>query len=146
MPSFEHTGQSLTYEIHGEGNRNLVLLPGLLFPSRMHDPLAEALAEHGNRVITFDPLGHGNSDRPRDMWRYSMPIFGRQTVALLDHLEIAEAIVGGTSLGANITLEVASLAPSRLRGMVIDMPVLGIDQPIPEAENVTDDDPSNYFG
>ena len=30
----------------------------------------------------------------------------------------------GTSLGANTTLEVASLAPERLRGMVIEMPVL----------------------
>jgi pimeloyl-ACP methyl ester carboxylesterase len=58
------------------------------------------------------------------MWRYSMPIFGRQVVALLDHLEIDEAVVGGTSLGANISLEVASLAPTRLRGMLIEMPVL----------------------
>jgi pimeloyl-ACP methyl ester carboxylesterase len=53
-----------------------------------------------------------------------MTAFARQTVALLDHLEVEEAIVGGTSLGANITLEVAALAPDRLRGMVIEMPVL----------------------
>jgi len=33
-------------------------------------------------------------------------------------------VVLGTSLGANVTLEVASLAPERLRGMVIEMPVL----------------------
>ena len=58
------------------------------------------------------------------MWRYSMPIFAREVVALLDHLEIDEAVIGGTSLGANTTLEVASLAPSRVRGMVIEMPVL----------------------
>jgi pimeloyl-ACP methyl ester carboxylesterase len=58
------------------------------------------------------------------MWRYSIPIFGREVVALLDHLELDEAVVGGTSLGANTTLEVASLAPTRLRGMVIEMPVL----------------------
>jgi pimeloyl-ACP methyl ester carboxylesterase len=50
-------------------------------------------------------------------------------VALLDHLEVAQAVVGGTSLGANITLEVASIAPKRLRGMVIEMPVL--DNAIP---------------
>ena len=114
----------LSYEVYGEGSRNLVLLPGLLFPSRMHEPLARALADRGNRVITFDLLGHGESDKPRDMWRYSMPIFARQVVALLDHLEIDEAVIGGTSLGANTTLEVASLAPSRVRGMVIEMPVL----------------------
>ena len=58
------------------------------------------------------------------MWRYSMPTSARQVVALLDHLEIDEAVIGGTSLGANTTLEVASLAPTRVRGMVIEMPVL----------------------
>jgi pimeloyl-ACP methyl ester carboxylesterase len=124
MATFEYAGHELSYEVRGTGNRNVVLLPGLLLPSRMHEPLATALEQDGNRVITFDLLGHGNSDRPYDMWRYSMPIFGRQVVALLDHLEIDEAVIGGTSLGANTTLEVASLAPSRVRGMVIEMPVL----------------------
>jgi pimeloyl-ACP methyl ester carboxylesterase len=90
----------------------------------MHDALAQALAERGHRVLTLDLLGHGESDRPPDMWRYSMTEFGREVVALLDHLEIDEAAVLGTSLGANATLEVASLAPERLRGMVIEMPVL----------------------
>jgi pimeloyl-ACP methyl ester carboxylesterase len=124
VPSFTHAGQKLSYEIQGEGSRSLVLLPGLLLPSRMHEPLASALAERGNRVITFDLLGHGASERPKDMWRYSMPIFAREVVALLDHLDLDEAVVGGTSLGANTTLEVASLAPTRLRGMVVEMPVL----------------------
>jgi pimeloyl-ACP methyl ester carboxylesterase len=124
MPTFKHGGQRLAYDVYGEGNRNLVLLPGLLLPRWMHEPLARDLAEGGNRVVTFDLLGHGESDRPEDMWRYGMPIFGRQVVGLLDHLELDQAVIGGTSLGANVTLEVASLAPARLRGMVIEMPVL----------------------
>ena len=102
----------------------MILLPGLLLPARMHEPLAQALAERGNRVVLLDLLGHGRSDRPRDMWRYSMRDFAEEVVALMDHLELDEAVVGGTSLGANTTLEVASLAPERLRGMVIEMPVL----------------------
>src|SRR5258705_991069 len=53
-----------------------------------------------------------------------MRSFGEEVVAVMDHLELDEAVVGGTSLGANTTLEVASLAPERLRGMVIEMPVL----------------------
>jgi pimeloyl-ACP methyl ester carboxylesterase len=124
MPTFIHAGQRLAYTEFGEGRRTVVLLPGLLLPSRMHDPLARDLAHRGNRVITLDLLGHGESDKPRDMWRYSIPIFGREVVALLDHLEVDEAVVGGTSLGANTTLEVAALAPARLRGMVVEMPVL----------------------
>jgi pimeloyl-ACP methyl ester carboxylesterase len=130
MGSFRFDGQRLAYSIHGRrSHRTTVLMPGLLLSQKMQAPIARELASRGNRVITFDPLGHGQSDRPRDMWRYSMSAFAEQAVALLDHLEIDEAIVGGTSLGANITLEVASLAPERLRGMIIEMPVL--DNAIP---------------
>jgi pimeloyl-ACP methyl ester carboxylesterase len=96
----------------------------LLLSQKMQEPLARRLATRGNRVITLDPLGHGASSRPRDQWRYSMSAFAEQTVALLDHLGIDRAVVGGTSLGANITLEVALQAPDRLSGMVIEMPVL----------------------
>jgi pimeloyl-ACP methyl ester carboxylesterase len=125
MPTFIHAGQRLAYNEYGEGRRTIVLLPGLLLPSRMHDPLARDLAHRGNRVVTLDLLGHGDSDKPRDMWRYSIPIFGREVVALLDHLELDEAVIGGTSLGANTTLEVAALAPARVRGMVLDNALLG---------------------
>jgi pimeloyl-ACP methyl ester carboxylesterase len=90
----------------------------------MQAPLARQLAARGNRVVTLDPLGHGASSRPRDQWRYSISAFAKQTVALLDHLGIERAVVGGTSLGANISLEVALQAPERLAGMVIEMPVL----------------------
>src|SRR3954449_3997918 len=121
---FAHEGFRLVYSDYGSGTRPFVLVPGLLLPRSMHDPLARSLAERGNRVITLDPLGHGESDRPADMWRYSMSLLAENVVALLDHLEIDEAIVGGTSLGANITLETCVLAPERVRGAVIEMPVL----------------------
>jgi pimeloyl-ACP methyl ester carboxylesterase len=124
MASFRHDGKRLAYTVYGSGSRPVILLPGLLLPVRMHEPLAKALADRGNRVITLDPLGHGRSDRPRDMWRYSMGAFAEEVVGLMDHLELDEAVVGGTSLGANVTLEVASLAPDRLRGMIVEMPVL----------------------
>jgi len=124
MPFFEHAGRCLAYSEHGEGKRTCVLLHGLLLSQKMHEPLAEALAARGNRVVMLDLLGHGRSDRPRDMTAYSMTKFGEQTVALLDHLGIEEAVLGGTSLGANTTLEAAVLAPERVRGMVMEMPVL----------------------
>jgi pimeloyl-ACP methyl ester carboxylesterase len=124
METFRHEGRSLAYTDYGEGPRVVVLLHGLLLSQRMHEPLARSLAERGNRVITLDLLGHGRSDRPLDPQCYSMPFFGRQTIALLDHLGIEEAVVLGTSLGANTALEAALFAPDRLRGMVIEMPVL----------------------
>jgi pimeloyl-ACP methyl ester carboxylesterase len=122
--TFTLNGHRLAYSSYGEGPRVTVLVHGLLLSQRMHAALAKALAERGNRVITIDLLGHGKSDRPPDMWRYSMTTFGAEVIALLDHLEIDEAVVLGTSLGANTALECASLAPERLRGMVIEMPVL----------------------
>lgn len=144
MPRFSFEDQSLAYTEYGggpaavtaagvrgrtarsaaPGARPIVLLHGLLLSQLMHRPLAEALAARGNRVITLDLLGHGASDRPRDMWRYSMTSFGDQVIALLDHLQLREAVVMGTSLGANVGLEVASRHPERLRGLVIEMPVL----------------------
>lgn len=104
--------------------RPVILIHGLLLSQTMDQRLAEDLAARGNRVITLDLLGHGESDRPRDMWLYSIQAFGQQTIALMDHLGIEEAVVMGTSLGANTALEVAATAPERLRAMVIEMPVL----------------------
>jgi pimeloyl-ACP methyl ester carboxylesterase len=144
MPSFRFQDQQIAYTEYGGGPaavaaggsrgrtaksspaaaRPLILVHGLLLSQEMHRPLAEDLAARGNRVITVDLLGHGESDRPRDMWRYSMSIFGEQLLGLMDHLKIEQAVVMGTSLGANAALEIASVAPERLRGMVIEMPVL----------------------
>jgi pimeloyl-ACP methyl ester carboxylesterase len=91
---------------------------------RMFDRLGPAMAERGNRVITVDLLGHGRSDRPTDMSQYSMTFFARQVEALLDHLELENAVVGGTSLGANVTLELTYLEPKRVKAMMVEMPVL----------------------
>jgi pimeloyl-ACP methyl ester carboxylesterase len=121
---FLHEGHRLVFDEYGSGPRPLILLPGLLLPRSMHQPLAMALAERGNRVIVLDPLGHGESDRPRDMTLYSFPLFAQQVLGLMDHLAIDEAVVGGTSLGANITLEALAAGPERFRGAIIEMPVL----------------------
>ena len=75
-------------------------------------------------MILIDLLGHGESDHPKHSRFYSMEIFGRQVVGLLDHLDIDEAVIGGTSLGANVSLEVAVHAPERTRGLFVEMPVL----------------------
>jgi pimeloyl-ACP methyl ester carboxylesterase len=122
--SFEYEGHTLVYDEYGEGEQVVVLLPGLLFSRKMHRPLAEELAKGGHRVLCLDLLGHGESDRPPEMWNYGMSIFGRQAIALLDHADVDRAVIGGTSLGANVTLEAAAYAPDRLRGMLIEMPVL----------------------
>jgi pimeloyl-ACP methyl ester carboxylesterase len=121
---FDFDGHRLVYDEYGSGAKVVVLLPGLLFSRKMHRPLAETLSERGYRVLCLDPLGHGDSDRPPEMPNYSMAGFGRQAIALLDHVEVKQAVIGGTSLGANATLEATVAAPERVRGMLVEMPVL----------------------
>lgn len=127
MPSFGHDGFKIAFEERGHPwspDHPFVLIHGLLFPRKHHYGLADTLVERGNRVILIDLLGHGESDQPRHLRHYSMEIFGRQVIGLLDHLDIPQAVIGGTSLGANTTLEVAAQAPDRVKAMVIEMPVL----------------------
>src|SRR5216684_2880882 len=110
MGSFKFEGQTIAYTEFGggpaevsssgvrgrtaksapAGARPVILLHGLLLSQEMHRPLAEDLAARGNLAITVDLLGHGASDRPRDMWRYSMAFYGEQVIALMNHLEIDE--------------------------------------------------------
>lgn len=122
--SFDYNGFDLVFDSYGSGDRVVILMPGLLFSRTMHGPLASKLAKRGYRVLCLDLLGHGESDRPTEMWNYSMPEFGAQTLALMDHLGIEKAVLGGTSLGANVTLEAASQDQSRVQGMLVEMPVL----------------------
>jgi pimeloyl-ACP methyl ester carboxylesterase len=121
---FEWRGHRLAYSDYGEGERALVLMHGLLMNRRMFDRLAPEMAARGNRVITVDVLGHGRSDRPEDMRLYNMPSFGEQLAALIEHLELDRPVVGGTSLGANASLEFAHAHPGKARALLIEMPVL----------------------
>jgi pimeloyl-ACP methyl ester carboxylesterase len=121
---FFHDGHRLEYTEYGGGDRWVVLVHGQLMPRRMHQPLARHLAAAGAHVLTVDMLGHGRSDRPDDPLEYSMTAFGEQIIALLDDRGIEQAVVGGTSLGANASLEAAVMAPERVRGVIAEMPVL----------------------
>jgi pimeloyl-ACP methyl ester carboxylesterase len=124
MGEFTYEGYRLSYDEYGAGDRPIVLIHGLLMNRRMFSRLGPILAEHGNRVIAVDLLGHGESDRPEDLQRYSMPLFAYQVNALLDHLELETAVIGGTSLGANVSLETAVRFPERAEALFIEMPVL----------------------
>jgi pimeloyl-ACP methyl ester carboxylesterase len=90
----------------------------------MYDHLAPEMSSRGMRVITVDLLGHGLSDQPPDMRAYNMGTFADQLAGLCEHLELDRPVVGGTSLGANVSLEMATRHPGAARGLFIEMPVL----------------------
>lgn len=117
-------GHRLVFDQYGTGDKVVVLLHGLLMRRSMHIPLAMELARRGYRVLAMDMLGHGDSDRPTDKRLYSMELYGRHVVEALDALGVDKAVIGGTSLGANIALEVAVQSPERVHGLILDMPVL----------------------
>lgn len=124
MGAFHYEGHRIEYDSYGEGDRTIVLVHGLLMNRRMYERLGPALAAHGIRAVCVDLLGHGRSDRPEDLRLYSAPLFARQVAALIDHLGLDSAVVGGTSLGANVSLELAVSHPEQIKGLFLEMPVL----------------------
>jgi pimeloyl-ACP methyl ester carboxylesterase len=122
--TFDYEGHMIAYDEYGSGDRVLVLIHGLLMNSRMYERLGPAIAQRGNHVICLNVLGHGASDGPDELGYYSMSAFADQLEALLDHMNVEQAVVGGTSLGSNVSLEFASRHPERARALFMEMPVL----------------------
>ncbi len=114
----------LNYEVYGSGDRVLVWLNPILFDSQLSRGLARALAARGNRVVLLDLLGHGQSDKPAQPSAHRMDLYAQHVLALLDELGVDQAVLGGISLGTNVSLLTAAQAPGRVRGLVLEMPVL----------------------
>jgi pimeloyl-ACP methyl ester carboxylesterase len=122
--SFRSGRHQLVYETWGDGERPFVLLHGMLMDARLNRGVARQLAARGHRVVLLDLLGHGESDKPRHAAEYRMDVYREQVVGLLDHLELERAVLGGVSLGANVSLQVAVHHPRRVEGLVLEAPVL----------------------
>ena len=121
---FDSDGIRLYYEIHGHGTRVLVFTHGILMDSNMNRRLAVDLASKGFRVVLLDLPGRGLSDKPKRASFHRMDTYAHHVVALLDHLGIDRAVVGGVSLGGNVSLLVTAQNPERVQGLIIEMPVL----------------------
>ncbi len=131
MDGVTHTTHTLTfgqyrlnYEVYGSGDRVLVWLNPILFDSKLSRGLARALAARGNRVVLLDLLGHGQSEKPVQPSAHRMDLYAQHVLALLDELGVDQAVLGGISLGTNVSLLAAAQAPERVRGLVLEMPVL----------------------
>ena len=114
----------LAYEVYGSGDRVLVWLHGLLLDANLSRGLARRLAARGNRVVLLDLLGHGRSDKPRHAGAHRMDLYAEQVLRLLDELDVDQVVLGGVSLGTNVSLLATVQAPKRVRGLVLEMPVL----------------------
>ena len=114
----------LSYETYGSGDRVLVWIHGLLLDANLSRGLARRLAARGNRVVLLDLLGHGRSDKPRHAGPNRMDLYADQLLCLLDELGVDQVVLGGVSLGTNVSLLATVRAPEKVRGLVLEMPVL----------------------
>jgi pimeloyl-ACP methyl ester carboxylesterase len=69
------------------------------------------------RVIVPDQRGHGDSDRPAD--GYSIDDFASDAIALLDALQVKQAVIVGHSLGSRVALRVAERTPGHVTRLVL---------------------------
>jgi 3-oxoadipate enol-lactonase len=104
-------GSTLAYSDRGKGLA-LVLIHGFPLCRKMWRPQAEALAKTGCRVITPDLRGFGESGLPSGT--VTMDVYADDIIALMDHLGIDKAAVGGMSMGGYVLLNLLERYPERV--------------------------------
>jgi pimeloyl-ACP methyl ester carboxylesterase len=133
--SFTVDDHRLVYDLYGVSGAPLVVyMSGLLLDAELNRGIAQAIAERGYRVALLDLLGHGRSDKPTHAATYRIDSYAGQVIALLDHLGVEKAVLGGISLGANVSLFAAAHNPERVQALVLEMPVL--ERAVPAAAMV----------
>ena len=99
------------------GGGAVLLLHSLGTNLHVWDPQAAALSRAGHRVIRPDLRGHGLSEAPAGP--YTMDLLARDALGLLDELGVRQAHVCGVSIGGRIAMEMAALAPDRVRSLAL---------------------------
>lgn len=114
MPQLRTDDITLNYEEVGSGDPVLLLhgLGSSLADWELQTPALAA--EH--RVITVDLRGHGRSDKPKGS--FSVALFARDVVGLMDALELPRAHVVGISMGGMIAFQLAVDAPDRVKSLI----------------------------
>jgi L-proline amide hydrolase len=125
----------------GPGKLPLVCLHG--GPGSPHDymePLA-AMAKTGRRVIFYDQLGCGRSDRPDDPALWTVELFHAELHTVLSHLRLDRYHLLGSSWGGMLAMEHALTKPSGLGSLILASAPASIPQWIAEADRLREDLP-----
>ena len=117
MPWVERPGARLYYEDDGDGPA-ILLTHGFSATCRMWDPQVAEFAG-AYRVLRWDMRGHGRSSSPGDPAAYSHRATVEDMAAVMDHAGVAEAILGGLSLGGFMSLEFYLDRAERVRALVL---------------------------
>jgi 3-oxoadipate enol-lactonase len=128
----EHWFESL-YAVEQGSGRAIVFLHGGLADHRASVHAVGGLAA-GYRVITPDVRGAGRSV---DAGPLSWDRLAEGVMVLLDHLELEQAVIGGTSAGSAVALRFGLRWPERCDGLVLVSPVYpGAEQGLADAPRV----------
>jgi len=113
----ELNGIEIDYEVTGDGPA-VLLGHGYGSTRHMWDDQHRALADRW-RVISWDMRGHGQTDSPDDPRHYSAALIVADMRALLQHLGVQRAVIGGLSLGGYVSLAFALAHPAMTGALVI---------------------------
>ena len=123
----ERDGVKVFYEVFGEGDTTVLLLPTWsIVHSRIWKMQVPYLARHF-RVVTFDGRGNGRSDRPRGPDAYAESEFAADAFAVMDATDTTDAVVVSLSLGSQRALIMAAQHPERVSKLVFIGASLPID-------------------
>lgn len=100
-----------------EAGPPVLLIHGHPFDRTLWAPQVTALTEAGYRVVTPDLRGYGGSGVTPG--QVLLSDFADDLAALLDHLGIERAVVGGVSMGGQIAMEFHHRHPRRVRALVL---------------------------
>jgi pimeloyl-ACP methyl ester carboxylesterase len=129
----ERDGVNLYYEVYGEGEPTVFLLPTWsIIHSRHWKMQIPYLARHC-RVVTFDGRGNGRSDRP-PKGGYDEREFAADALAVLDATETERAVLVSLSLGAQRGLMLAAEHPERIGGAVFICPSVPFGEPVADRQ------------
>lgn len=119
MPILHRDGVRLHYEWHdGGGGTPLLLTHGYSASSDAWDVNLPAITP-ARRVVTWDIRGHGLSDAPDDLHRYSAELSVGDMAAVLDAAGIERAAIGGLSLGGFLSLVFHMRHPERVAALLL---------------------------
>src|SRR5665213_1167085 len=98
-----------------------VLLHGRNFPSSYWAPVIKTLNDAGYRVVVPDQIGFGKSSKPSGDLHFDT--LARNTIALLDHLQIARADIVAHSMGGMLGVRIARAYPERVNHLLLTAPI-----------------------
>ncbi|MEX2247533.1 MAG: alpha/beta hydrolase [Dehalococcoidia bacterium] len=118
MPTVDLNRIRINYEEHGSPSGAPILLTHAYAATlQMWEPQFDALGDY--RLIAWDMRGHGGTGSPPKQEDYTEKLTVEDMAALLRHLGVERAVVGGLSLGGYISLEFQLAHPEMVRALVL---------------------------